>query len=149
FIMMTIVRWLTLPLLLASWLANSGSALAVGVRDDGGFFKEETIRKAETMIDEIKDRHQLDVVVETFRKIPDDMKKDYNPENKSQFFEQWARDRARKSRLTGVYVLLCKDPGHLQIEVGNKTGKKAFTPENRDELEKMFLKRLRAKEYDK
>jgi uncharacterized protein len=36
----------------------------------------------------------------------------------------------------GIYVLICKDPPHLQIDVDNATRAKSFTPQDRDRLAK-------------
>ena len=47
-----------------------------------------------------------------------------------------------------MIVLICKDPTHLQIEVGKQTQKKAFTLQDRSKLRDLLLARFKAKEYD-
>ncbi len=87
-------------------------------------------------------------MIETFPEIPADLKKDYKPENRKEFFEKWVRDQAHENAVNGVYVLICKSPSHLQVEVGNETQKKAFTPRNRNELAKLLLEKFKDKKYD-
>ena len=57
--------------------------------------------------------------------------------------------RFKAAEVNGVYILITKEPGHLQIEVGNLRTAKAFKMENRDHLEELMLKEFKAKEYDK
>ena len=55
---------------------------------------------------------------------------------------------ARQGKVNGVYVLVCRDPAHLQVEVGNETQKKAFTLKDRDKLAQILLKQFREKKFD-
>lgn len=149
--MLTRTRWMLLPAVAAGWLmaaAPATAALVAEVRDDGNFFKPDAVRKANEIIKQIKDRHGKDLVIETYKEIPQDRKGDYRDESKAKFFDEWAQSRARSLEVNGVYVLICKDPSYLEVEVGNETRKKAFTTENRNHLRDLLLKRFKAKEYD-
>ena len=59
------------------------------------------------------------------------------------------RARFKAAEVNGVYILITKDPGYLQIEVGNVTAERTFTMDNRDHLEALMLKDFKAKDYDK
>ncbi len=104
--------------------------------------------KANEKIKKIAQTYDKDLLIETFADIPADLKKDYKPENKKEFFEKWARDQAHENAVNGVYVLICKKPSHLQVEVGNETQKKAFTLRNRNELAKLLIDKFKEKKYD-
>ena len=144
-------RWVIVPALVAGWLgaaAPAPAALAPEVRDEAKLFKPETVAKANATLREIKDRYKKDLLIETYPEIPADRKKDYKPEEKGAFFQKWARDRARAVEVNGVYILICKEPKHLQVEVGNETRKKAFTTENRDDLAKLLTDKFRKSDWD-
>src|SRR5262249_6129619 len=118
------------------------------VRDGGGFFKPETIKQANEILNEIKKRDHRDVVVETYATVPagkDNEVKD--KESRERFFKSWAASRARDLDLNGILILICKNPGHLEIEVGNKTSH-VFNDEHRATLRRMLLKSFNEKEYD-
>jgi len=118
------------------------------VRDEGGFFSADTVRKALAGIAEMRQRYGKDLVVETFKEIPAERKKDYKAEDRNRFFEAWAKERAKTLGVNGVYVLVCREPAHLQVMVGDETRKKAFTMEDRNRLAEVLLKSFRVRKYD-
>ncbi len=149
--MVSISRWLLIPALLIGWLGltvRASAAVAPVLKDDGKFFSAEAVNKANDKIKKIAQDYNKDLLIETFPEIPGELKKDYSAEKKKEFFARWARDRAHDNAVNGVYVLICKEPSHLQIEVGNETRRKAFTEGNRDEMVKILLGKFRAKKYD-
>ena len=135
---------------LAEAVAYVGKTLKarVEVKDEAGFFSPEAVKKAIHEIVAIDQRYAKELVVETFKEIPADRKKDYSPDKRKEFFYKWAQERARANKVNGVYVLICKDPPHLQVEVGNETQKKAFTIKDRDKMAQMLLKQFREKKFD-
>jgi uncharacterized protein len=139
-----------LPALLAAVLAVAPAAAATPeVRDDAGFFSASAIHKANEIIRDIEQRDHKDLLIETFKSPPDDKVKLMERAERDRFFNTWAIERAKEAELNGVYVLICKEPGHIQIEVGNKTLHKTFTVENRNHLRDLLAERFRAKEFDK
>jgi uncharacterized membrane protein YgcG len=128
---------------------STRAALLVSeVKDDGGFFKPEIIRKANKGIKAIKNQHKKDLVIETYRSIPAERKDDFEKLGKNRFFEEWARERGRALEANGVLILISREPSHLQVEVDSETRKKAFTLANRDRLVQLMLERFRKKEFD-
>src|SRR5579859_961389 len=128
----------------------SAPALTPEVRDDAGFFKTETVKKADEVIKAIKRDKKKDLLIETFRHVPADKEKEANSsdhEVKNRFFNEWALERARKEEVNGIYVLICKDPPYVKVAVGNKTHKE-FTDDERDHLGKILVDRFKKKEYD-
>jgi uncharacterized membrane protein YgcG len=151
--MMPSVRRAGMTLLLAAGLLGAGVASAAlllvsEVKDEGGFFKPEAISKANKLIRDIKNQHKKDLVIETYKGVSEKRKDDLEKLGKARFFEEWARNRARALEVNGIYILICKEPPHLQVEIGNETQKKAFTLRDRDRLIELLVGRLKEKEYD-
>jgi uncharacterized protein len=156
--MLALIRWLALPVVMAGTLLAAVPAdaakVVAKVHDDGGFFTAEAIKKANAIIVDIHDQFGKDLLIETFKELPADRAetlkkaeesagKDDRSKVRKKFFEEWARELAREDRVNGVYVLICKKPTYLQVEVGNKTQQKDFTLENRNELARIMEQRFK------
>ena len=138
--------------IMASLLGTSVSQAGVGtIRDSGEFFSEAAKSQAKQSISKIEQQFKKDLVIETFTEIPDELKQgvdltDRTARNK--LFEQWAVKQAKQEKVNGVYILLSRDPAHIQIVVGNETRDKAFTLKDRDNLASLMLGKLRCKQND-
>ena len=97
---------------------------------------------------DIQRRFKVTIVVETFPSIPDNMKARYKPAEKETFFRRWAETRAADEGVKGVYVLICRKPGHLQIEPDESVARKAFTLAERDLLVENATRLMKQKQYD-
>src|SRR5262249_15976187 len=143
--MRPLLRSLLLPLLLAGWLGGAATASA-DVRDDGKFFKPETVAKVNKEIKEIHDRYKKDLGIGTDKRYKDiDVAetrkgsfKNQEKEERNKAFNQWAIERAVKLRVNGIYILICDEPRHLQIEVGKNTLAKEFTASDRHKLDEIL-----------
>jgi uncharacterized membrane protein YgcG len=139
---------------LLGWLvavAPVSAAVPPVIKDDAKFFSDKARTEADAKIKEIYRDFHKDLFIETLPSVPPDKAKDVNLKDRSareRFFEEWARERFRNAGVNGIYVLICKDPPHIQVEVGNETREKAFTVKDRDELAKILLSRFREKKYD-
>ena len=132
-----------------------GTAIACagtgGVRDNGDFFSDSAKKEATRKISEIEMQYKKDLVIETFTVIPEDIKRGVDLTDKpalNKMFEQWTVKEARQQKVNGIYILLTREPAHLQIVVGNDTQSKAFTLKDRDNLTSLMLSKLRAKQND-
>ncbi|HWE95861.1 MAG TPA: TPM domain-containing protein [Tepidisphaeraceae bacterium] len=145
-------REMTWALAIVAMLFLAGSrarAAEPEVRDDGHFFTPATLEHANGIIQQIKQKFGKDVTVETFGQIPDRMKPRLAAEEKEQFYENWLRKEARDNGTNGIFVLIVKDPGRLQVGVGNETVRgKVFTPADRDAMRDAMLARFRENQYD-
>lgn len=143
-------RFLPLILLapLAVLLAVAPARGASYIHDNAGYFSPQAIQQAEATIDQIKQAHGKEMVVETFPAIPEELQSQYSAGNSVRFFQSWGNERARALKVDGVYVLICRDPAHLQAEVGQNTQRRAFTLSNRDQLASLMLGKMRGKQYD-
>jgi uncharacterized protein len=129
-------------------MASPAVAVAPVVRDDAHFFSDEARKAADRKLRDIYRAYGKDLLIETFAEIPADREEAFKKEGKEEFFANWARERAREEVVNGVYVLICKKPGHIQVEVGMHTRQKAFTLSNRDKFLRLMLERFREKKYD-
>jgi serine/threonine protein kinase len=118
------------------------------IKDNGNFFSADAVTMTNKKIKEITQTYKKKLVIETFPEIPADRKQGFQPDKKQQFFEKWARDLAQDNVVDGVYVLICKAPPYLQIEVDNETLKKTFTNPNRVEMSTILLDKFRKEKYD-
>jgi uncharacterized membrane protein YgcG len=144
-----------LAVVAAAWLiaAPAPAALTAEVRDNAAMFKPESVKEADQVVRAIKHDYGQDLLIETYAGIPASKKDEYekvkdDKEKRKHFFADWARARFKEAEVNGVYILITKDPGYLQIEVGNITAQKTFTMDNRDHLEALMLKEFKAKDYD-
>ena len=107
--------------------------------------------KANEQIREIKQKFKKDLLIETFPSVPEGKEEEATSKDldvKKRFFATWARQRARDARITGIYVLITRKPGHIQVEVGNNT-EKVFPRTDRDRLAKMLIDYFKKEDYDK
>src|SRR3954464_16041904 len=116
--MLHIARWMFVPAVVLGWLVGVGpvsAALTAEVRDDAGFFKPETVKKANQEIKDLKHKTKKDLLVETFKTVPADkveQVKNMDGPARNKFFLEWARSRARATEVNGVYILFCQEPPH-------------------------------------
>ena len=140
---------ITLVLALASLApARAGT---VGITDEAGFFSDAAKADATANIREVQRSLKKDIRIETFAQIPAALRQGVNLQDKAalgRLYNDWAVQQARQQAVNGVYILLVKEPAHLQAVVGNETQKQAFTLGDRDALVQTMLRQLRAKNYD-
>ncbi|HYG78418.1 MAG TPA: TPM domain-containing protein [Planctomycetota bacterium] len=132
-----------------SLLALSSVVLAeAGVSDKAGFFSEQTVQQANQTIQEIKNKHRKDIVVDTLPAIPEDKRALYSEGAKNSFFANWLRERARAARVDGVYILITREPAHLQVGISGNTAREGFGTYDRDRVRNTLLEHFRKKQFD-
>ncbi len=124
-----------------------------GVKDDGQFFKPATVEKVNAEIKQIKADYGKELVIETFPGITEGLRDEWDAakndsKKRSQFFAKWIGERAHLLQVNGVYILICKNPGHLEVEAGQKTKQKAFTEANRNRMRDILIEAFNAKNDD-
>ena len=141
-----------LAFIVATLLGTSVSPAGLGeIRDTGDFFSESAKTKATRKISEIEQQYKKDLVIETFKEIPEEIKQDVDLSDKTamnRLFERWTVKQAKQRGVNGIYILLSKEPAHIQIVVGNETQNKAFTVMDRNNLSRLMLSKLRKKQND-
>ena len=130
---------------------NACHAAGSGVLDNGAFFSEQAKSDAAKVIGEMERTLHEDLAIETFKEIPAELKAGVNVQDKAalgHLFEQWASKQFKQKGVNGVYVLIVKEPAHLQISVGNNTQRQAFTLTDRDALSSLMRAKLHAHQND-
>jgi uncharacterized membrane protein YgcG len=125
-------------------------AVAPEVKDKAHFFKEETIRKLDALARQIARDSGRDFVVETVLTVPIDQKAKVaamTSEARTKFFSNWCEDRAEATVTHGVYVLICREPAHLALEI-TKDSQSTFGKEEHDKLLANLLKAFKEKHFD-
>jgi hypothetical protein len=142
---MSPARWMLMTVVLAGWLGTGEAALAANprVNDEGKFFSAAAVEKANAKIAEIRREFGKDLLIDTVPAIPADMQDQLKQaqarsgkKGRGEFFQDWAIRRAKDAVVQGIYILICKDPSYLQIDVDNATRAKGFTPQDREQLNK-------------
>ena len=143
-------RWIWLSLLgFCGMLSAAGAGASAGtITDDAHIFSSSAVAQVQQIIDQIRIRHSKDLNVETIASVPADQRGALEAQGKDAFFEQWARERAKAMGTNGVYVLICMEPRHLQVEVGNKTLTREFTRADREALRIRLISQFKAQQYD-
>jgi uncharacterized membrane protein YgcG len=116
------------------------------VNDRAGLFSKWAVEQATRKLQAIKHRCNIEVVVETFAENAKAPKND-SPE-RDEFFRNWAKTLADEEGVKGIYVLICTNPGYLQIDVHESLADKAFTPPQRDLIANTALGLLGDNRFD-
>jgi HEPN domain-containing protein len=125
------------------------AAAAPGINDEAGFFSAEAVEKATQAVQKINaDYPKTNVLIETVSTIPAELQGKVKELGAGKFFPYWATQRIADAKFSGVYILLCRRPGQLQVEVDKQTRQKAFTQADVDQLVKVISAQLREKKYD-
>ena len=130
---------------------NLARAESSGVKDEAGFFSQAVVEQANKTLAVFKQRFRRDLLIETFAAAPknkaDDLR-DMNAAARERYFEAWAADRLTKDGISGVYILICRKPAHVQIAVDETTARKSFRAADRKKLRDLLVDRFKEKEFD-
>lgn len=117
------------------------------VKDDAGFFSAETVREADRLIAQVKKDTGRDFVVESFPGIPAALRDEFGRMNRDEFYRNWASGRARHIGVNGVYVLIVRDPSHIEL-AWSRSGKPALTDAQGRELNQLLVSGFQRRDYD-
>ena len=116
--------------------------------DEGGYFSRDAIARAESVIRQAQLRHDRNIVVETFQSPPSDLLQRFDPGDRQRFFKSWVDERA-KATTADVFVLICRDPGRLQVGIGRQAGRLAFSTEDDERLNQIMAGAIKAGDADR
>ena len=137
----------------AGSVATSPSASAsmadVGVIDGGMFFSEEAVSEANDIVRVIRQSHERDVVVETFAAVPEDLKDELARDGRDRFYADWLERRAKQFGVRGVFVLITREPGRVQVGVDRLTRRRVFTAADGEDLRATVAGAFRARQFDR
>ena len=131
---------------LICWAPANARAASNGVVDDAHIFSQDAISRADQIARQIEDMHKRQVLVQTFSAVPDDLQSKLQSDGKERFFSEWSHQLGREKHLTGILILICMNPAHIEVTVGNAT--QQIFPD-RDPLTQLLLSNFKAKQYDR
>jgi len=145
------LRWIGLVLLIGLLAVSQVRAAAPEVKDEAKLFSASAVEKANGEIAAINRKYRKDLLIETLESPPASQAEKFAKPGRTrdEFYNAWARERARKAQVNGIYVLITKKPGHVGVEVGNDTQRRAFSLENRNKLREILVDAFNKNEHDK
>jgi hypothetical protein len=132
------------------FVVDSIFAIVPEVRDDAKLFSPAAVKKADAIVRDIYRQHDRDVLVETFATVPAgdvEKVKSLDTAQRDAYFLQWAKDRSRDRMVNGIYVLICKDPRHLEVGVIEKEPHK-FASGTSDAIKSALRQEFKEGRYD-
>src|SRR5262245_15640435 len=141
-------NWLTaLTIAFGGWLGLSGPAQAE-VHDHARLFSAEKVTQANSMIKDIEQKYHRQIAVETFDSLPPEKANAIAGKNKTErnrTFRDWAHERVKATGARGVFILITKNPGHVEIVVDDATRNKEFTSADEQALVERLIGDFREK----
>ena len=89
-----------------------------------------------------------DVYVETYADVPTHLRDDLARDGREKFYDDWLNRRARQLGVHGVFVLVTRSPGRVQVGVDRATQRTAFTADDREALRDALVAAFRGARYD-
>jgi hypothetical protein len=118
------------------------------VHDDAKTFSPEGIKKAKDEFAKLHTRTGRVVTIETMAKLPDAERaklvklKDDNA-GQRKFWNEYAKAQAKEEKARGVFILISRSPGHVEVLADEEMKRKGFEGRKVDGLEEMFVTALR------
>jgi len=133
--------------LLAPLAVNAGEDDGA-ISDGGAFFSAEARSEAADIIRSILAAHDRDVYVETYTEVPTHLRDDLARDGREKFYDDWLNRRARQLGVHGVFVLVTRSPGRVQVGVDRATQRTTFTADDREALRDALVAAFRGARYD-
>lgn len=152
--MTTFHPWRTAAILAVGWLMGWGavSSQASEIRDDGKFFSPEVVTKATEDLNRLEKRSRLEARIETYETIPEDKREAFDKltskEERDRFYLRWLQERAKTEGATGVFILITRKPGHLDVEMSNAIKRRGFGISQRNEIRDILVKNFKVEKFD-
>ena len=108
------------------------------VYDGGSLFKSEGIERAKSAMSNTQFDHGLTLHIDTHSAIPAGKKAPTTKEERAKFFHDWANELAKNDKAKGIYVLVCRSPGYVQVIADKTTRDRGFSPHDEDKIRDIF-----------
>jgi hypothetical protein len=124
---------MTLPpvvLLAGLSLFAADDDLAPAVRDEANLFSPDARQKADEEIAVLRDVYHFDLVIETAASPPAELHKKITgmrPAQAALLLRTWAEAQANQAINKGAYVLICEEPGDVEVIVSPEALEQEFT----------------------
>ncbi len=136
-----------------SWasLALCTTLSAAEIRDDANLFTPAVRTAAEARLTELEQRHLHGIVIETYATVPDGHAADVksmSATEKEKFYGDWLKRRAGERKAEGLFLLITKDPGHVQPGVSRGLSQAGFDAAAKQAVMQSLLGGFRTKNFD-
>ena len=116
------------------------------VEDTAALFGLDAVKRAGSVLAEVKDSEPRHMNVVTFKELPNRIKKDFDAattmEARNRVIEEWAREEARGSR--GLFVLICLNQRRVQVLADKQIRDKGFTEQDRRRVVEILTEKFGA-----
>jgi hypothetical protein len=145
------MRYLVLPVLSVLWLLTSAASAQepfTAVLDDAKLFNDKTIAEADRILLDVLRKHHFHVVIETRSTVP---KQDVTRVERMhrgdalRYFREWAKQRAVAEKVDGLYILICRNPGHVSVLPWPEAHDADLSDDDCEQLRKTFVNTNRRK----
>lgn len=129
---------------------NDKRETALPSKDDAKFFSEDAWKKVQPASEKLLKEKKLDLQIETYATMPKidaDKLKEMSASDREKFFKEFAKERIKEQKLNGVYIVICKSPPHLYVDI-TEAAKSSFPSGFGDKLSKTMLADLKEKKFD-
>jgi uncharacterized protein len=130
----------------------TATASAAEIRDDAKLFGPDVVAAQQTRLDRIERSAHHGVTIETYSTLPQGRAEDVeamSSRERAQFYSDWLKQRAKAARAEGIFVLITKEPGHVEVGVSSKLQSAGYSHTSKKRLVDTFLAAFRAKEFDR
>src|SRR5262249_51939171 len=136
---------------IALTLAKNSGALAV--KDGAGYFKADAVLAANRDIQALRQKQNVDVVIETFPTVPADKKEAFaklepgDDKGRARLFADWQAERVKATGSPAIHVLISKEPQRVELAV-NESSQKSFSPADQQQLRALLAMQLASNAAD-
>jgi hypothetical protein len=116
----------------------------LNVFDEGKLFTSAGIDKAKSAMNGTTFNHGLTMTIDTYGSIPEDKKASYSKDKEEPFFRSWAQELAKNDKARGIYVLVCRSPGYVEVIADRETRDRGFKHEHEVKLKNTLLASFRS-----
>ncbi len=112
------------------------------VYDGGSMFTKSGVEKAKGTMGNVQFDHGLSLTIDTHSTVAKDKTapaKDASDGEKEKFFKAWAKELAVGDHAKGIYVLVCRSPGYVEVIADKETRDRGFAQSHEQHLRKLFL----------
>ncbi len=123
---------------------------AIKSTDDAKVFTAETMKKVQAAADKLLKEKDIDLLVETVATLPKadlEKVKAMSKEDRDKYFKTHALDRAKAEKLSGVYIVVYKNPTILWVELTGE-GASKFPSATGSILVQTLMRNFKEKKFD-
>ncbi len=131
------------------WLAAAADApgmpgiMHVYGNDQAKLFTDAGIEKAKQAFAATVFPGGLQVTFDLYAKVPEGLSVPSDERGRREFFLKWARDLATADKSRGIYVLICRSPGYVQVIADRPTRQRGFDNPKEQKLADTLLRGFR------